>query len=343
MRGLAVGLVALALAGGAHAGDLPDESQPGYVGADWLKKPTPEDLLAVWPKAALRTGKGGKATLSCVVTAHGDLTSCKVLNEKPEGAGFGGAALALTSQFHMKPATLNGKPVDGEVRFPINFAGFTPSSEPMLTRAVLPGVLMLAAPTYAEVAAAFPAKAKAKGVAGRAAMSCTIDKEGLLQHCDVISEEPSGLGFGTAARGLTPRFRAPLSLSQRPSTRGDLAQITVSFPKEMLDASTPPVVGKPSWVKLPTGEQLLAAMPKDSSSGQVRVMLDCLIGPDGSTTDCKVASEEPMGRGYGVATLTVASAFKMTVWTMEGLPTVGARVKIPVRFELSAPKPAPPP
>lgn len=339
MRAFAIGLTALTFAVAAHAGEMPDENQPGYVPADWLTKPTQQDLMSVWPKAALRTGEGGKVRLQCIVTAHGDLNSCKVLEEKPAGEGFGGAALALTSQMHMKPATLNGKPVDSEVRIPVVFPDFVPPKEPEIMRAVLPGVLMQSAPSYADVSAVFPERARAKGVAGRAALNCSVIETGELKRCSVISENPTGMGFATAAKALIPKFKAPLSVPNLPSTRGAYAQITVSFPLEMLDAATPPVVGKPSWLKLPTGDQLMAAMPKDSSPGQIRVLLDCLIAPDGSTTDCKVASEEPAGRGYGAAMLTVAPTFKMTVWTQEGLPTVGARVRIPLRFELAPPKP----
>lgn len=342
MRGLAFGLAiaALALAPAAMAADSPAEHQPGYAPADWLKRPTTDDLMGVWPKEALRKGQGGKAVLDCAVTVRGDLTTCRVVEESPAGAGFGGAALALTSQIQMKPATLNGAPVEGHVRLPVTFPSFTPSKEPELMRAVLPGVLMQAAPTYAEVAAAFPEKAKAKGLAGRVALNCSVIQTGELKRCAVISETPMGIGFAAAAKALIPKFRAPPSAPNLPSTTGAYAQITVNFPKEMIDATAVPVIGKPSWVKLPTAEQLSAAMSKARTPGQIRVVLDCLIAPDGSTTDCKVASEDPAGQGYGDATLSLAPYFKMTVWTMEGLPTIGARVNIPVRFQMTA---APPP
>lgn len=340
MRGLLAGLVALGLATAAMAAEAPDEKQPGYVPADWLKRPTSDDLMGVWPKEALRKGEGGKALLGCVVTIRGDLTTCKVLQESPAGAGFGGAALALVSEIQMKPATLNGTPVEGNVRLPVTFPSFTPSKEPELMRAVLPGVLMQAAPTYAEVAAAFPERARAKGVAGRAVLNCSVIDTGELKRCAVISEAPIGMGFSTAAKTLVPKFVAPPSAPSLPSTKGAYAQITVSFPLEMLDASAPPAVGKPTWVKLPSREQLSAAMPKSSTPGQIRVTLDCLIGPDGSTTDCKVVSEDPADRGFGPAALGLSPYFKMTVWTMEGLPTVGARVRIPLRFDMAA-APAP--
>lgn len=333
------GLAVLAFAAAATAAEpLPQ----GYTPADWLKKPTAEEMMAVWPSKALKTGQGGKATISCKVTVQGALTLCRVLSESPTGAGFGGAALALTAQFAMKPATQDGKPVEGEARIPINFAAFTPASGPMITNTVLPGVLMHAAPTYAEVAAAFPAKARAKGVGGRAAMSCVIGKTGGLTGCSVISETPNGLGFGAAAKSLAPKFAAPLSVRGDESTRGDLAQITVSFPAEMLDPAAGAIIGKPYWVSTPNGEQLSAAMPKDRQTGSMRVVLDCLIAPDGSATDCKVASETPPGQGYGESTLKVAPFFKMSVWTMEGLPTVGARVKIPIRYEIAEKLPAKP-
>lgn len=329
---LIAGMAAFALAASAHAAE---QTGAGYIPPDWLKKPTPEDIMAVWPSKALKTGQGGKATISCKVTTQGALTLCRVLSESPQGGGFGGAAIALSSQFAMKPATQDGRPVEGEVRIPINFPAFTPGSGPVVTNTVLPGVLMRAAPTYAEVAAAFPAKARAKGVGGRAAMSCVIGKTGSLTGCSVISETPGGLGFGAAAKSLAPKFLAPLSVRQDESTRGDLAQITVTFPPEMLDPAAGAVIGKPYWVATPNGQQLSDAMPKDRQSGSMRVVLDCLIGPDGSVTDCKVASETPAGQGYGESTLKVAPFFKMSVWTMEGLPTVGARVKIPIRYEIA--------
>ncbi len=92
--------------------------------ADWRHMPTREELLAVWPQAAMEKGIGGKAVISCKVSLQGALFDCAVDSEKPTGMGFGAAAIALTPQFLMKPATHNGQPVaGGSVRIPVNFEG----------------------------------------------------------------------------------------------------------------------------------------------------------------------------------------------------------------------------
>ncbi len=95
---------------------------PVIQSPDWEKKPTPDELGGSWPLAALRAGKGGSATIRCIVASDGLLHSCDVVSETPEGLGFGGAALAMAPLFVMKPAARDGKPIGGaRVTIPINF------------------------------------------------------------------------------------------------------------------------------------------------------------------------------------------------------------------------------
>src|SRR5690348_14301195 len=82
---------------------------------DWVKTPSARDLAAVWPAAALKEGEGGKAIIACIVTVQGTLRACRVESEDPPGKGFGGAAIALSSQFLMKPALKGGQPVEAGV------------------------------------------------------------------------------------------------------------------------------------------------------------------------------------------------------------------------------------
>lgn len=89
--------------------------------ADWLKRPTADDLLGVWPARAFQQNKSGKATIGCVVTVQGTLRDCRVLEEAPQGDGFGEAAVALSTQFLMRPALQAGVPVESTVRIPIEF------------------------------------------------------------------------------------------------------------------------------------------------------------------------------------------------------------------------------
>jgi hypothetical protein len=55
--------------------------------ADWLHKPTANDLLRVYPTEALRRGIAGQAVISCLASAQGVLFDCYVQRESPPGVG----------------------------------------------------------------------------------------------------------------------------------------------------------------------------------------------------------------------------------------------------------------
>ena len=67
-------------------------------------------------------GVGGRAELSCTVTAKGTVSGCSVVSEDPADQEFGAAALKLTRCFKMRPQTRDGAPVGGaKVIIPIRF------------------------------------------------------------------------------------------------------------------------------------------------------------------------------------------------------------------------------
>lgn len=90
----------------------------------WQLKNATEGL----PPWVHERGVPGNATISCDVTSMGDLENCSVLDESPEGAGFGAAALKLAKLFHLAPVQPNGPIVaGGKVRIPLRFGRPSPN------------------------------------------------------------------------------------------------------------------------------------------------------------------------------------------------------------------------
>ncbi|MFL5296207.1 MAG: TonB family protein [Phenylobacterium sp.] len=305
--------------------------------ADWLRKPTAQDLLTVWPKDAWAHGMGGKAVISCLVNAQGALFDCVVESESPAGAHFGDAAVALTPQLLFRPATLKGQPVVSAVTIPFKFempAGAGPRSNFGSRATVRPDMAWVEAPSYSQVAAAYPKKARDARLGGRATLYCDFGSDSKLSHCDTLQEEPKGDGFAEAAKALAKRFRAPPLMADGKPIRNASVQLPFAFDPSMLTDAAP-AIGKAKWAGLPSGEdtaQAFAAVTK-STTGAARAVLTCVVQTGGTVSDCKVESEEPAGQGVGQAALTLAPHFRLTTWTTEGLPTVGARVTIPLRYE----------
>jgi hypothetical protein len=303
--------------------------------ADWLRKPTASDLLAVYPVEALREGLAGQALISCLASIQGVLFDCYVQRETPPGVGFGSAAIALTPQFLMKPATLEGKPVVSVVRIPVNWEKSAAGSQGGfgVRKTVLPTLVWLAAPTYSDVAAAYPAKARASKAAGRATLYCNFVSDGRLTACDVVAEEPRGMGFGAAARKLAPLFRSPTELGDGKGLIGASLQLPFTFDPTMLGPGQA-AVGKPQWKGLPAFEDVqtaFASTPKNV--GTVRVVLSCTVQQGGYVSECKPDTQSPAGQGFGAAAVALAAKFRLSTWSNDGLPVVGGTVRIPIRYE----------
>ncbi|RAK58777.1 hypothetical protein DJ021_02650 [Phenylobacterium hankyongense] len=317
----------------------------------WLRKPRTDDLLSVWPRGALSRGVGGKAVLVCTVTVEGALRDCGVASETPPGEGFGTAAIAVTVQFVMRPAMKDGKPVETRASFTIDFP------EPALPIAshikgdrdaarYSPEVTLLPwaeAPSFADVLAAYPEKARAEKVGGKASFDCTVLKTGRLYGCDLLGDDPRGYGFGKAAHSLMSKFLSPQAgPPDRPLT-GQHVHVPVTFSVDALN-NPKPVIGRPHWTALPAPEDLAAVYPAAASKAGIlkaRVVLLCGVGAGGGLADCRWESEDPAGYGIGQATIDLVKTFRLSIWSAEGLPIIGGTVRVPIRYDMSeAPRPA---
>lgn len=114
------GVIALAGAGAVWAAN-PAPSAPVQRPV-WAEKPTLEDLVRVYPKAAQTAHVTGMAMIACSMRQDGRLQACTVRQEAPAGQGFGEAALKLSPRFRMEATDADGHAIWGkEVTIPIKF------------------------------------------------------------------------------------------------------------------------------------------------------------------------------------------------------------------------------
>ena len=185
------------------------------------------------------------------------------------------------------------------------------------------------APSVADVAAAYPARAKAAGVSGTVNLTCEIGRDGHPKDCATVTEKPSGYGFGAAASKVAERLKA-----DDPSLNHKNIFVPVTFDAAVLKGQA--TVARPAWEELPSAQDFQATFPKtENGVNHVRVVLGCTVKAGGDLGDCAVAQEEPAGQGYGAGALSLASKFRLAPWSVNGAPTVGAHIRLPIRYELT--------
>ena len=203
-------------------------------------------------------------------------------------------------------------------------------------------VWMQKAPSFADLVAAYPEPARAKGLEGRVMLNCAFDAYGRLGHCQVINEIPMGAGFAKAAIALSARFEGPTTLANGHNIAGSRAQFWIKFAPDMLAAANVP---NPEWSALPTAAQFQGAFPDAAAKAGVlkaRAAMTCTVGAEGGLSGCAPASEDPAGYGFGAQTLPLAPLFRVKLWGGDGRPVVGGSVRVPIRYDLTqakAPKP----
>jgi protein TonB len=94
------------------------EGPPEITSPRWLQRP--RDLGIYYPRRAEARGVTGDVVLDCLVSPAGRL-DCDVVSETPSNWGFGEAALAISRDHRMAPATREGVVVQGRYRMRVPF------------------------------------------------------------------------------------------------------------------------------------------------------------------------------------------------------------------------------
>lgn len=211
-----------------------------------------------------------------------------------------------------------------------------PGSQTQATETLARNVPWTAAPSIGDVAAAYPERARRARIAGWAFIACRIDRDGRLTICRAATEAPRNQGFAQAALSLSSRFRAPAGRPGFERLAGASTLVRIRFTPGMLDSVTT-LPFPPAWSATPRGDEPGGGFPRTAAQAGVldaHVQVDCTVGPDGRLADCAVASEDHPGYGFGAAAAALARGFALPLWSEDGLPSVGARLRVPIHYAL---------
>jgi len=109
---------------------------------------------------------------------------------------------------------------------PIPVAVDPPPAPP--TPAVLTGMRWLERPSAQDFSRYYPRRALDREQEGRVTLDCLVAADGRIS-CTVISEDPSGWGFGEAAIRISRNFRAAAQTDDGRPTSGGRTRVPITF------------------------------------------------------------------------------------------------------------------
>lgn len=182
----------------AHAPQIEyllDNAEEHATSDKWLVAPRP--TVNDYPMAATLAGVSGSATVNCSASSDGIIGDCVILEETPEGYGFGESAINIARTGRLVLSE-NGDPIrHTKMRFPFNLE--EEKEEPQTA----PSWVLPPRPIMSD----YPRGARRNLISGSAVVACTATAQGVIQNCKVAEEQPANMGFGEAAVKIVERGR----------------------------------------------------------------------------------------------------------------------------------------
>lgn len=165
----------------------------------------------------------------------------------------------------------------------------------------------------------YPRLALSHDISGRVVLRCAVNDAGLLVDCTVISEDPTGWGFGEATLRLAQEFRVRPQRQDGAKTAGGTMTVPVrwmsrggqsgSFVTETIlvgaDGATISRLPHEIWAAQPNPQDLARQRP--AQGGSARVV--CKVSASGATTACQVLQQT--SPEAGAAALRLAPAYRV--------------------------------
>lgn len=202
---------------------------------------------------------------------------------------------------------------------------------------------------------AWPSAAFSSTQDGRVVLNCRVDRHGLAEFCEVVSEFPKGAGFAKLALQMRILLKLPPPRGpDGPTTAMMHVAVTFKASHERINSEQSRVDGQPNnggvqspiapsapvaewndpvWLRAPSFEDLATAYPRGGRGEEGYVVFHCRAASSGGLYDCTILKETPVGHGFGRAALKLKPLFRLDMGRAPGLPVGQAlRVDIPIRL-----------